>query len=546
MTTMPDISAPQKFLFADSSLAVACLILFLSSGCQPSSPSSDDRPVPNILVIMADDMGYSDIGSYGSEIATPNLDALAANGLRFRHFYNAARCCPTRAALLTGVYPHEAGMGNMVSDADSQPQPGPYQGFLNDSTVTVAELLGQAGYATYMVGKWHVGEKPEHWPRQRGFDRYFGLISGASSYYEIIKEQPRVRRMVLDDEEWTPPARGFYMTDAFSDRATEFLADHFGKQEEQPFLMYLAYTAPHWPLHALPEDIARYEGYYQSGWDTLRQQRYARMQQIGAVDSSYTLAPWDTTAENWSDVTNRADWVRRMQVYAAMIDRMDQGLGRVFETLRQNDAWDNTLILFLSDNGGCAEDISGRKLNDPSVPIGEPGSYVAYRKPWAVASNTPFRRYKQWTEEGGIATPLVAHWPAGIARQNEWVQPYAHVVDIMATCAELAQVSYPTSYQGRTLKSLRGKSLLPLFTADSLANESRPLYWEHIGNQAMRQGRWKIVSHAPAYAWSLFDMKTDPTELRDVSEEYPKVTQQMTADYEAWADEVGVVKRDGK
>ncbi len=279
--------------------------LLTNTGCQPALPPSEEAPPPNILVIMADDMGYSDIGSYGSEIATPHLDALVASGLRFRHFYNAARCCPTRAALLTGVYPHEAGMGAMVSGVDSQPEPGPYQGFLNDSTLTIAELLRPAGYATYMVGKWHVGEKPAHWPRQRGFDRYFGLISGASSYYEIIKDQPRVRRMVLDDEEWSPPAQGFYMTDAFSDRATEFLTDHFGKQEEQPFLMYLAYTAPHWPLHALPEDIARYDGYYASGWDSLRQQRYARMKQIGAVDSTYTLAPWDTTAENWSDVTDR-------------------------------------------------------------------------------------------------------------------------------------------------------------------------------------------------------------------------------------------------
>lgn len=535
----------QKRLLISQSLAAFCLSLLLNTSCQPTVPPSEERSTPNVLVIMADDMGYSDIGCYGSEIATPNLDALAANGLRFRHFYNAARCCPTRASLLTGVYPHEAGMGNMVSDVESQPQPGPYQGFLNDSTLTIAELLRQAGYATYMVGKWHVGEKPEHWPRQRGFDRYFGLISGASSYYEIVKE-PRVRQMVLDDEKWTPPAQGFYMTDAFSDRAAEFLTDHFGKQKEQPFLMYLAYTAPHWPLHALPEDIAHYDGYYQSGWDTLRQQRYAKMQQIGALDANYTLAPWDTTAENWSTVTDQADWVRRMQVYAAMIDRMDQGLGRVFETLRKNDAWENTLILFLSDNGGCAEDISGRNLNDPSVPIGEPGSYVAYRKPWAVASNTPFRRYKQWTEEGGIATPLIAHWPAGIERRNEWVQPYAHVVDIMATCADLAQIPYPADYQGHALKPLRGKSLLPLLTADSLADESRPLFWEHIGHQAMRQGRWKVVSHAPEYAWSLFDMETDPTELHDVAAEYPKVARQMAADYEAWANEVGVVKRDEK
>ena len=512
----------------------------LLGGCQPS-PEEETTP-PNILVILADDMGYSDIGSYGSEIATPNLDTLAANGLRFRHFYNAARCCPTRASLLTGLYPHEAGMGGMVSSVESDPQPGPYQGYLSDSTITIAELLRDAGYATYMAGKWHVGEKPEHWPRQRGFDRYFGLISGASSYYEIIQDQPRTRQMALDDSLWFPPAEGFYMTDAFTDYADEFLSDHFAEKSGQPFLLYLAYTAPHWPLHALPEDIARYEGRYDAGWHTLREQRYQKMQQLGVLDASYTLSPWDTTALRWDEAPDHAEWVRRMEVYAAMIDRMDQGLGRVFQTLRDNDAWDNTLVLFLSDNGGCAEEISGRKLNDPAVPIGQPGSYVAYDKPWAVASNTPFRRYKQWTEEGGIATPLIAHWPAGIKQRNQWVQPYAHVMDIMATCAEVAGTTYPDSYDGTPLKPLRSQSLLPLLTGNNPSEADRPLYWEHIGHQAMRRGSWKIISHAPEYQWSLFNMESDPTELRDVSAEYPELTQRMTEDYGHWAKEVGVLR----
>ena len=528
-------------------IAYLAIIFLLLTGCQaPTTEDEGSATPPNILIIMADDMGYSDIGSYGSEIATPNLDALAANGLRFRHFYNAARCCPTRASLLTGVYPHEAGIGAMVSSLNSEPVPGPYQGFLNDSTITNAELLREAGYATYMVGKWHVGEKPEHWPRQRGFDRYFGLISGASSYFEIV-EEPRVRQLVLDDSLWTPPAEGFYMTDAFSDYASEFLNHHFSDQpdsdeQEQPFLLYLAYTAPHWPLHALPEDIARYEGRYEQGWEALREQRYEKMLRQEVIDSTFTLSPWDTTAETWGSVTNRAEWVRRMQVYAAMVDRMDQGIGKVFQMLKEHDAWDNTLILFLSDNGGCAEDISGRRLNDPSVPIGARGSYVAYRKPWAVASNTPFRRYKQWTEEGGIATPLIAHWPDGIERSDRWVQPYAHVMDIMATCADVAGVHYPTTYQGRTIKPLRGQSLMPLLAGDSLPDTSRPLYWEHFGNQAMRQGPWKIISHGPEYRWSLFNMNDDPTELHDVAADHPDVLQRMAEDYDNWSSEVGVVK----
>ena len=521
------------------------LIYFtLLVGCQSSATDTvaEQATPPNILIIMADDMGYSDLGCYGSEIATPYLDTLAANGLRFRHFYNAARCCPTRASLLTGLYPHEAGMGGMVSGVDSEPEPGPYQGFLSDSALTVAELLHEAGYATYMSGKWHVGERAKHWPRQRGFDRYFGLISGASSYFEIIKDQPRVRQMVLDDNPWEPPTEGFYMTDAFTDYANQFLNTHFSERKEQPFLLYLAYTAPHWPLHALPEDIAKYDHRYEQGWHTLRNERYEKMRKIGAIDSAAALSPWDTTAAHWDEATNHDEWARRMQVYAAMIDRMDQGLGQVFRTLREHDAWDNTLILFLSDNGGCAEEISGRNLNNPAVPIGEKGSYVAYQKPWAVASNTPFRRYKQWVEEGGIATPLIAHWPAQIEQKNQWVQPYAHVMDIMATCADVAGASYPATYRNKPLKPLRGQSLLPLLTGDSANDTDRPLYWEHFGHQAMRQGPWKVVANADD-AWSLYNLEEDPTELRDVATDHLEVVQRMVGDYEDWAVTVGVRDR---
>ena len=429
----------------------------------------------------------------------------------------------------------------MVSYPDSPIEPGPYQGFLSDSSLTIAELLHDAGYATYMAGKWHVGERPEHWPRQRGFDRYFGLISGASSYYELIGGQAHHRQMVLDDSLWYPPAEGFYMTDAFTDYADRFLDEHFEAQPEQPFLLYLAYTAPHWPLHALPEDIAKYEGRYDDGWQALRDERYQKMQQRGVVDSRYTLSPWDSTAPSWDEVANQNEWARRMEVYAAMVDRMDQGVGRVLQRLRDHDALDNTLILFLSDNGGCAEDVSGRNLNDPSVPIGERGSYVAYDKPWAVASNTPFRRYKKWTEEGGIATPLIVHWPAGIDSIDRWVQPYAHVMDIMATCADVAGVSYPSTYRGTSLKPLRGQSLIPLISNAATAESERPLYWEHFGHRAVRQGRWKIVANAESDStWALFDMEEDPTELQDVSAEYPEVLQRMQADYQEWAEEVGI------
>lgn len=517
------------------------LLVYLLTACAQPAQEQDNTQTesrPNILIIMADDMGYSDIGSYGGEIATPNLDEIATNGIRFRQFYNAARCCPTRASLLTGLYPHEAGIGNMVTNLDSEPEPGPYQGYLNDSSVTIAEVLGQAGYATYMSGKWHVGEKPEYWPRKRGFDHYFGLISGASSYFEIIKEQPRVRQMVLEDQPWTPPSEGFYMTDAFTDHAVDFLEDHFQQPEEKPFMLYLAYTAPHWPLHALPEDIAKYEGQYDMGWDSLRSQRYQKMLEMGIIDSSYQLSPREEGVEAWEDAENKEDWAKRMAVYAAMVDRMDQGIGKVFNALKQNDAWDNTLILFLSDNGGCAEEISGRKLNDPDVEIGRKGSYVAYQKPWAIASNTPFRRYKQWTNEGGIATPMIAHWPAGI-QKGGIVNDYAHVVDIMATCLDVSGTDYPQTYEGKAIKPLKGESLQAVFTGGSLSQD-RTLYWEHIGHQALRKGTWKIVSNAPDFEWSLYDMDNDPTELNDVSEEHEDVKETLKTDYEQWAREVGV------
>jgi len=521
-------------------LLLLALIHLLFIACQPEStsePDPDNRP--NILLIMADDMGYSDLGCYGSEISTPNLDGLAKSGVAFRHFYNTARCCPTRASLLTGLYPHEAGMGAMVSGVNSNPEPGPYQGYLNDQCLTLAELLQPAGYSTYMSGKWHVGEKPEYWPTKRGFDQYFGLISGGSSYYEIITDQPRVRQMAYNGQPWTPPAEGFYMTDVFSDSAAAFLDHHFTQQENLPFFLYLAYTAPHWPLHAPEETIQQYAGRYDNGWETLREERYLRMQKAGMIDTTFQLPPWEEDVPAWSERDTSLQWERRMEVYAAMIDRMDQGLGRVFETIKANNAWDNTLVLFLSDNGGSPENITGRNLNDPSVPIGLPGSYVAYRKPWSIASNTPFRRYKRWVEEGGIASPMIMHWPEGVAPVDDRIDTYAHVVDIYPTIAEVAQANYPDS-----VRALRGQNLLSLIKNDSVVAD-RPLFWEHIGHQAMRQGKWKIVSRAPEYQWALYDMRQDPTELTDVSQEFPKVVEQMSQTYEQWAEEVGVQKRDG-
>ncbi len=508
---------------------LATVAALVTVSCQDPAP-------PNIVIILADDMGYSDIGAYGGEIGTPNLDRLAEDGLRFRQFYNAGRCCPTRAALLTGRYPHQVGMGAMVSSLGSDPTAGPYQGYLSDQSLTIAEALRPAGYRTYMSGKWHVGEKPEHWPRRRGFDRYFGLISGASSYYEIIRDQPRVRQMALDDDQWEPPADGFYMTDAFTDYAVQFLDAHAQEQPSQPFFLYVAYTAPHWPLHAPTEDIERYLGRYDIGWDSLRAERHRRMLELGIIDERYGLSPRPAALGAWATTSNKEDWSLRMAVYAAMVDRMDQGIGRILEQLAAMDAMDNTLLFFLSDNGGCAESVEGRALHDTTKAPGEQGSYVAYQEAWANASNTPFRLYKQWTHEGGIATPFIVHWPQGIARPGRIVDSPGHVIDLMSTVQEVTGIdAVPTE----------GMSLRQIFAAQEAIAEPRLLFWEHIGNRAVREGDWKLVRNRRLESWELYNLEEDPTELRDLAPLLPGEARRLEDLWQEWAREVGVFDREG-
>jgi len=502
------------------------VIALLLMGIMCSCRTATDRP--NIVIILADDLGYSDLGAYGGEIDTPHLDALATNGVRFRQFYNAGRCCPTRASLLTGRYPHGVGMGSMVSPVDRELTTGPYQGYLSESAITLAEMLQDAGYSTYMSGKWHVGERSQHWPQVHGFEHYFGLISGASSYYEIITDQPRKRQMVLDDAPWIPPDSGFYMTDAFTDYAVEFLQSH---PTDQPFLLYLAYTAPHWPLHALPEDISKYEHVYDLGWDHLRSERYEKMLELGVIDESYSLSPRSSGLASWQEMMDKNDWSLRMTVYAAMIDRMDQGIGRVMDQIHAMDAMDQTLIIFLSDNGGSSESVESRQLHDPETVAGERGSYLAYQEAWANASNTPFRLYKQWMHEGGIATPLIAHWPAGILRPGRIIDTPGHVIDLMATVASAAQTTLPHS---------DGINLLPLIQAQQDHWPERTLYWEHIGNRAIRQGDWKLVLERNEQQWRLYNLAMDATELYDLSVEFPEIVSRLQHQWARWADSLGV------
>ncbi len=522
----------REFLhLAGSSLAMATI-----PACVHGAPAAQKAAKrPNILIIFADDMGFSDLGCYGSSIRTPNLDRLAAEGMRFTQFYNVARCCPSRASLLTGLYPHDAGMGAMVSRPDAPPPEGPYQGYLNDRCVTIAEVLRGAGYRTYMSGKWHVGEAPEHWPRQRGFDRYFGLISGASSYWELLQQENRKRVMALDDTPYTPEGDHFYMTDAFTDFAIECLDGHQGRKE--PFFMYLAYTAPHWPLHAWPEDIDRYRGKYDMGWDALREQRYQRQLKLSIIDRNWALSPRDPDVPAWEDVDNKKEWSLLMSVYAAMVDRMDQGIGRVLEALKRTGLEGNTLVLFLSDNGGCHESVEGRKLNLPGKEPGERGSFVAYKRPWANASNTPFRMFKHWIHEGGISTPLIARWPGQVTPGSMTGQP-GIITDLMATCCDVAGSAYPETFDNRPVGPLTGKSLSPILRGGS-REPHEWLFWEHFGNKGVRHGDMKLVSKDKG-AWELYDMKADRTELHDLSGSMPKQAHELTIAWNRWAAGHGV------
>jgi arylsulfatase len=463
-------------------------------------------------------MGWSDIGPYGGEIATPNLDRLAAGGLRFTQFYNTARCCPTRASLLTGLYPHQAGIGHMVEDHGFPA----YRGFLNDRCVTIAEALKPAGYRPMMVGKWHVGEAKGRWPCDRGFERYFGLISGASNYFFLEKG----RKMALDHEPFTPEG-DFYMTDAFVDHAVKFIDE--AAKKGGPWFLYNAFTSPHWPLHARPEDIAKYHGKYMDGWDKLRERRHKRQVEMGLVDPKWPVTPRDDKAPAWDDVKDKEDKDLRMAVYAAQIDRMDQNIGRLLAKIKEVGAEENTLVLFLADNGGCAEEVH---RGDKGAAIGTKESFESYGLPWANASNTPFRLYKHWVHEGGISTPLIAYWPAVIKKAGTTSQP-GHLIDLMATCLDVAGAEYP-----KDKTPAEGKSLLPIFQGKALAE--RPIFWEHEGNRAVRLGKWKLVARHKQ-EWELFDLEADRTEMHDLASQHPDRVKELAATWDAWAKRAGVL-----
>lgn len=485
---------------------------------------------PNIVCIMADDMGYSDIGCYGSEIQTPNLDRLAGSGVRFTQFYNAARCCPSRACLLTGLDNHQAGVGDMVNHRDNVA----YQGYLNDRCVTIAEVLRDSGYRTAMTGKWHVGEERPHWPVDRGFEQYFGLISGASSYWAVDAG----RHFALNGEEWRPGA-GFYATDAYTDHAVGYI-DGFAKQAD-PYFLYLPYTAPHWPLHARPEDIAKYRGKYRAkGWDKLREERHARQKKLGVVKSSWPLTARDEEVPAWDSLSpkDQDDMDLRMSVYAAQIDRMDQGIGRVLDAVHRSGQEDNTLVLFLADNGACHEEKIGGEIR--GVAPGPAGSYTSYGRPWANLSNTPFRLFKHWVHEGGISTPFIARWPSVIKAKNSLHHEPAHITDLMSTFVDIAGAKYPSARNGNEIIPTEGVTIAPAFHGGK-RKLRESICWEHEGHKAIRQGSWKLVSRFEKRTWELYDINADRSETHDLAAANPDRVASMQSSYNAWANRCGVV-----
>ena len=507
---------------------------------------------PNIVLILNDDMGFSDIGCYGGEVQTPNLDRLASGGVRFTQFYNTARCCPSRASLLTGLHPHQTGVGHMMTDWDLDG----YRGDLNDRCVTIPEGLREAGYATYMSGKWHISRHldpkgPVHsWPLQRGFDRYYGIITGAANYFAA-------KTLTRDNQPIEPPEHDWYLTDAISDQAVDFIRNHDAAHTGLPFFLYAAYTAPHWPLHAPPEDIERYRGRFDAGWDVLREQRLQRMVDRQLLNPNWQLTERDPTQPPWSSAEHKQWQARRMEVYAAQIDRMDQGIGRIVSALEATGQLGNTLIVFLADNGGCAEELGcwqnpsampictaqtrdGRPVrfgNSPKVIPGAEDTYQSYGIPWANVSNTPFRLYKHWVHEGGIATPFIAHWPAGLEARGEWRHQPAQLPDVMATFLDVAGAGYPAAFRGRKMPPLEGYSLTPVFR--NLDSDREALYWEHEGNCAIRQDNWKLVKRFPG-DWELYDMEADRTETNDLARKHADVVRELAALWSHWAQRCAV------
>lgn len=514
-------------------IAAVALAMAVSTNAETSKP--------NIVVILADDMGFSDLGCYGGEIETPHLDALAANGLRFTNFYNTGRCCPTRASLLTGLYSHQAGIGHMVQNRGVPS----YQGYLNDRCVTLAEVLKPAGYATLMAGKWHVGSEPGHWPLDRGFERFWGSPKGGGVYFKDSLEL-RPEQIFVEDAKPIEPSADLYVTYSFTDRAMEFV-QHAVTREKKPFFLYLAHIAPHWPLQAKPEEIAKYDGRYDIGWDEVRARRFERQKQMGILPEDAVLSQRDPKAKPWRDLSagQMKEMADRMEIYAAQVDAIDRNVGRLVAKLKELGQFENTLILFLSDNGCSAEGgPGGFDRGIKGAPIGSGRSYLSVGLEWANASNTPYLKYKIDTFEGGIATPLIVHGPESILPRGQIRHHPAHVIDLMPTLLEIGGAEYPVEFKEKAVHPMEGISLQPAFKGKPLPD--RPLFWEHQGNAAVRDDHWKAVRPGPQGQWKLFHLATDRTESKNLAAENPGKLESLKKTWDDWARRVAADPHAGK
>jgi len=531
---------------------------------------------PNIIVILADDMGFSDAGCYGSEIHTPNIDYLAEHGIRYTQFYNTSRCCPTRASLLTGLYNQQAGIGKMT---DAEDEPG-YLGHITQNAVTLAEVLKTAGYHTAMSGKWHVSNTNglkdpqaqldwlnhhterdsfsplEQYPTSRGFDKYFGTIWGVVDYYDPFS-------LVSGTTPITSVPKGYYHTDAINDTAVAYIKGY--AHSDAPFFLYVAENAPHWPLMALPGDIEKYKDTYKVGWDAIRKARYEKMVKMGLIDPARTKLSrrWNDNL-SWENNPDKEWDARAMAVHAAMIDRMDQGIGRIIKALKETGQLDNTLILFLSDNGASPENCAaygpgfdrpnetrdGRKIAYATKKEALPGpetTYASIGQRWANVANTPYRFWKAESYEGGVHTPLIACWPAGIkAKKGSFNAHVGHVMDFMSTFAELAGAKYPSEYKGHPIPPTPGISLVPTFSGQATRGHEE-LFNEHFGARYAREGDWKIVSRAGSDSvWRLFDLSKDGSETIDLAAKYPEKVRRLDSLWREWANTHYVYPKPGE
>jgi len=490
---------------------------------------------PNIVIILADDMGFSDIGAYGSEIPTPNIDKLAAGGIKLTQFYNTARCCPSRASLLTGLHPHQTGVGHMAEELEN---PGSsdwniegYKGYLNNSCVTIAEVLKQSGYHTYMSGKWHVGmATKDRWPLQRGFEKFIGILPGGSSH---LKTFP-LRGITYGNNEmvFDTPA-DYYDTDFYTQNAINFIKE---QKDNKPFFLYLAHTAPHWPIQAKTADINKFIGKYDIGWDSVRHERARRQLAMGLIKKDWGLSkqemrPWnELTAQQQKDVSYR------MAIYAAQVSCLDDNVGKLIKSLEQNGKMKNTIIMFLSDNGAAAEpgpELGGKPMSE----VNNPDFFwaVSYGKGWANVSNTPFSKFKTTLYEGGMSTPFIAFWPGVIkSQENKWNTTPHYLIDIMPTVLDLAGAKYPATYNGNRIKPTEGISMKPLFIKGAGQTHDY-MYWEHQNNCAIRHGKWKAVKRLNDKTWELYDIDADRTEQNNIAEQHPDIVKDLDAKWEGWA-----------